>query len=46
MYLFKDKRVLPQFELKTIKAVQSIANNKTSFKTWFDAYDNMCEQIY
>jgi hypothetical protein len=44
-HLFKDKRILPDFELKTIKAVQSIANSKTEFETWFDAYDHMCNQI-
>ncbi|WP_342646851.1 hypothetical protein [Mucilaginibacter sp. CSA2-8R] len=43
--IFKDQRILPPFELKTIKAVQSIANNKTPFKTWFDALDYMKEQI-
>lgn len=43
--LFKDERILPDFELKTIKAVQSIANSKTEFTTWFDAYDYMCNQI-
>lgn len=43
--LFLDQRILPKFELKTIKAVQSIANNKTEFKTWFDAYSHMCDQI-
>lgn len=43
--LFNDRRLLPDFELKTIKAVQSIANNKTDFKTWFDAYEHMCKQI-
>lgn len=43
--LFNDKRILPEFELKTIKAVQSIANNKTEFPTWFDAYDSMCDKI-
>ncbi len=43
--IFKDQRILPPFELKTIKAVQSIANNKTPFKTWFDALDHMKKQI-
>jgi hypothetical protein len=43
--IFEDKRILPEFELKTIKAVQSIANNKTEYKSWFDAYDDMCRQI-
>lgn len=43
--LFKDKRVLPRFELKTLKAVQSRAGNKTQFDNWFDALDWMCEKI-
>lgn len=44
-WLFNDKSVLPEFELKTIKGVQSIANNKTKFRTWFDALDHMKKQI-
>lgn len=43
--LFADRRILPDFELKTIKAVQSIANNKTDYKTWFEAYASMCDKI-
>jgi hypothetical protein len=43
--LFDDRRVLPEFELKTLKAVQSIANSDTGFETWFDAYDSMRDQI-
>lgn len=43
--LFKDPRVLPPFELKTYRTVQSIAGNRTPFKTWFDALDHMCEAI-
>ncbi len=43
--LFENKNVLPQFELKTIKAVQTIAGNKSSFDTWFDALDFMKKQI-
>jgi len=43
--LFPDARILPQFELKTIKAIQSIANNETPFKNWFEALDHMKEQI-
>ena len=44
-YLFADKRVLPDFELKTIKAVQTISNNKSNFQSWFQALDYMKEQI-
>ena len=43
--LFEDERVLPEFELKTLKAVQSIAGNNPGFKTWFEALDWMCQQI-
>jgi len=43
--LFKDKRTLPKFELKTFKSIQSIAGNSSNFSTWFDALDWMCEKI-
>lgn len=44
--LFQDKRVLPNFELITIKSVQSIAGNKPAeFETWFEALDSMKNQI-
>jgi hypothetical protein len=44
--LFENKHVLPSFELKTIKAVQSIAGNKPEgFNTWFEALDFMKAQI-
>lgn len=43
--LFDDKRILPNFNLKTIKAVQSIAGNPCGFATWFDALDHMKEEI-
>jgi hypothetical protein len=44
-HIFSDQRILPPFELKTIKAVQSIANNKTPFKDWFAALNHMKDQI-
>jgi hypothetical protein len=43
--LFEDPRTLPEFELKTVKAVQSIAETETGFRTWFDAYDSMAKEI-
>lgn len=43
--LFKDQRVLPDFELKTLKAVQSIADSPVSFSSWFEALDYMCDQV-
>ncbi|MEI8278501.1 MAG: hypothetical protein WCG87_01990 [Bacteroidota bacterium] len=43
--LFHNDDILPEFELKTIKAVQSIAGSNTGYATWFDAYHHMCDQI-
>lgn len=44
--IFKTPDILPEFEsLKTIKAVQSIAGNQTSFANWFDALAWMEEEI-
>lgn len=43
--LFQNKDVLPDFELKTIKAVQSVAGESTEFSSWFDALDYMKHQI-
>ncbi len=43
--LFEDRRLLPDFELKTVKAVQTIANTPSPFATWFDALAHMEDQI-
>ena len=45
--LFEDPRVLPEFELKTITAVQSVAYNTggSVHTTWFDALNHMCDQM-
>lgn len=43
--LFEDKDILPAFELKIIKAVQSIANEHVEYKDWFEALDHMKKQI-
>jgi hypothetical protein len=40
-FLFADPRVLPDFELKTLKAVQSLVGNKVEFPDWFAALDSM-----
>jgi hypothetical protein len=42
--LFKDD-LLPQFELMTVQAVQSIAGNPTEFADWFAALGAMKAQI-
>ena len=43
--LFENKSILPDFELHTIKTVQSIARNKTQFKDWFAALEFMKSEI-
>ncbi|MCU0450918.1 MAG: hypothetical protein MUC97_13945 [Bernardetiaceae bacterium] len=43
--LFADPLVLPPFELRTVRAVQSIAGNATGYPDWFAAYDDMCQRI-
>jgi len=39
--LFEDQRTLPEFELKTLTAVQSIGHNETPYASWFDALSHM-----
>lgn len=44
--LFKNPDVLPEFDLQTIKAVNSAAgNNVLEYKDWFEALDGMKKQI-
>ena len=43
--LFKDERVLPEFNLKTIKAVQSVNGECENFSNWFDALKWMQEEM-
>ena len=43
--LFRNPETLPEFELQTLKAVQSVAGEITPFESWFDALDHMCEEI-
>lgn len=41
-FLFEDENILPEFELYTLKAVQTIAGQKDDrFQTWFEALDYM-----
>lgn len=44
-HLFKNKNVLPDFELITYKPIQSIAFEETNFSNWFEALDFMCNEI-
>ena len=43
--LFENKNILPDFELKTIKAHQTIKGNKSEFSNWFDALEDLKIQI-
>ena len=43
--IFVNPVRLPEFELVTVKAVQSIAGNSSEFLTWFQALDYMKMQI-
>ncbi len=43
--LFQDERILPEFELITLRAVQSVAGTPVPFDSWFEALDSMCDQI-
>lgn len=43
--LFENPDILPDFELITLKAVQSIGGAGTEFKSWFDALAYMEAQI-
>lgn len=43
--IFPDSEILPKFELKTLKAVQTLCGEKDDrFMTWFDALDYMYER--
>ena len=45
--LFENENVLPEFELKTIKAVQTLAGEKDPrFDNWFEALEWMKSEIY
>jgi len=43
--LLFSNNLLPNFELSTIKAVQSIAGEKTDFNDWFEALESMKSEI-
>jgi hypothetical protein len=43
--LFADRRVLPEFKLQTLQAVQTIAGNPAGFATWFEALEWMRQKV-
>ena len=43
--IFVNQEILPEFDLKTLKAVQTIGGEKDDrFSDWFDALQYMCEE--
>lgn len=45
-FLFENPNILPECELLTLKAVQSIADEEVPFKDWFAALEYMQERIF
>lgn len=43
--LFKNEKLLPDFELNTIKAIQSLSGADKNFLTWVDAFTFMKNEI-
>lgn len=43
--LFSDPSVLPSFNLKTLKAVQSMQDNVVDYQSWSDALESMKDQM-
>ena len=43
--LFQNPDILPEFHLKTIPAVQTVAGNRAGYESWFDALEWMKHQI-
>jgi len=43
--IFSNPKMLPDFELKVIKAPQTITGNKTEFESWSEALKNLEEQV-
>lgn len=42
--LFENKEILPAFELRCVKAVQTLAGNTCEHKTWFEALEWMYQE--
>lgn len=43
--LFQNERVLPQFDLKTVRAVQTLSYNTGGFSNWTEAFQFMKKKI-
>ena len=43
--IFKDRKVLPKFELKLITAPQTLPGDKYNFSNWFETLDSLMKEI-
>lgn len=44
-FLFANETVLPEFDLKTVKAVQTLTYNTASYNNWIEVFDFMKAEI-
>lgn len=44
-YIWKNRETLPNFDLQTIQAIQSLGGNNPNFPSWFDALEYMKSEI-
>lgn len=44
-FLFENQNILPDFDLYTLKAIQTLGQNNTTYRDWFDALDYMKNEI-
>lgn len=44
-HLFKDKNIIPDFDLEVLKAVQTSGGNTTEFNSWTDALKYMHKEV-
>lgn len=42
---FKDRLILPEFELRTLPAAQTLGGETSDFDSWFDAFEHMKTEI-
>ena len=42
--LFPGSNILPEFDLRVVKAVQTLMGERSEFDSWFDALDHMYEE--
>ena len=43
--IFTNQNILPEFQIDTVKAVQSLSGEDKRFKSWFDALDYMKNEM-